>query len=412
MAELLVYTYIIINIFISIYYFRKELGVFQFPFLIACVSLTFVSPQLINLLRNGYFQNFDSSVYLLSYNLCNIALAFGFNWGNSSRNDRDYAISFDDGRGFKILVCVFFAIGIVALIMNRGVYKGGFISGTFVIVNFFSSYATVALLLILISRKYGKLQDEIFLFFVLIVILLTVDKIIASGRRASTISLVLMLLYFYLEKNFKIYYKLRLLIPLFFFLGMILNSQIGKYRETAYMSEKSFFNNISSLTFNQNVYVQSMMKGEIYNSFEGMKLVSYYSSFDYGAYNWNGIIKNYVPTALVNPSIKKSLLIKNSSDFIVAYLTRSGSTMTGYFDAYLSFGILGFLKFFFVGWTMGLFWRRRDFSDISLLLYFSLLTPGLHLLTHSSNYLFSNLFFLFVFVLPFLRIQSIRQDID
>lgn len=406
MTELLIY--IGVNLIILAYYFRKEIGVFQFPFLIACVSLTFVTPQLLNLLENGYFQSFDSSAYLIFLSACNISLAIGYNRGYSGRNKSKIHISFIKNNGFKRLIYGFFIIGVAATLMNRGVYKGGFVSGTFVIISFFASFGTIALLLILIGFKRKLISSRFFFVLAFIVVMLIIDKITASGRRAATVNLALMILYFYLDRDKRIYQYLRYVVPAFFIIGMLLGSQIGKYRENAYAGQKSFWENIQSLDLTQNSQSRTLEKGELYNAFEGMQAVSLYNSYDYGAYNWNGIVKNYVPTALVSQDFKQNLMFKNESNNLVAYLTQSGSTMTGYFDSYLSFGIFGFVKFFLIGWLMGLLWQRKDDSDICILLYFALITPGLHLLTHSSNYFVSQLFFLWVFVYPFLKMQTTK----
>lgn len=131
-------------------------------------------------------------------------------------------------------------------------------------------------------------------------------------------------------------------------------------------------------------------------------MVDFYGCYDYGAFNWNGIVKDFVPTALVSRDLKKSMMIENESNDLVSHLTKSGSTMTGYFDSFRSFGLFGFIKFLVIGFIMGFLWKRREASDISLLTYFMLLTPGLHLLTHSSNYFVSNYVFLLIFIYPVL----------
>lgn len=409
MTDLLGYTYIFINLYICLNFWKKEMGVFQFPFLIACVSLTFVTPQLINLMDFGYFVDGRDEIPLLNLCLCNIFLTVAFNI-SSRKEPLDYSlIKFKDERAYKRVIYIFFLIGGAAMLMNRGAYKGGFVSGTFVIINFFASFATVALLLILIGFKSKILSGKFFIIIAIILILLTIDKILASGRRAATINLVLMLLYFFLDRNEKIYKSLKFCVPGFFLTGMIVGSQIGQYRENAYEGKKSLMENLNSLEFSISRANITLQKGEIYNAFVGMEALQVYGSYDFGAYNWNGIVKNYIPTVLVSRDFKDSLMFSNESNELVSYLTRSGSTMTGYFDSFLSFGLLGFIKFYVIGYIMGYFWRRREQSNISLMLYFTLLTPGLHLLTHSSNYFFSELFFILIIVYPVLRAISSKE---
>lgn len=408
MADLAVYSYILLNLFIIFRYYKKEMGVFQFPFLIACVSLTFVAPQLFNLLDNNYFDKQNSSMPLFFLSLCNIALAVGYNIGNRKQQG-GHTVFFKNTHGFKLLIYIFFAIGTVAMIINRGVYQGGFVSGKFVIVSFFTTYATISLLLILIGLKRGLISGKLFYILGIIVIALTLDKIIESGRRAATINLVLMILFFYLDKNVKIYKYLKFVVPGFFVAGMLFGSNIEQYRKNAYSGKTSFIENLQTLDFSDSKKSASMQRGEIFNAFEGMKMAYMYDVQDYGASNWNGIVRDYVPTVLVSRQFKESLISENKTSGLVSRLTKSGSTMTGYFDAFLSFSIFGFIKFMIIGWAMGYLWKRKDKSDISLLFYFVLLTPGLHLLTHSSNYFVSQWVFLLLFVYPFLRMQVIRR---
>lgn len=401
-----------INVLIMFVYFKKELGVFQLPFLVACVSLTFVTPQLFNLLNSNYFDLSNNGLNIIFFSLCNIALAMGFSYSSRRVGNDTNCISFKSGKAFERMIYAFFIIGAMAMLLNRGAYKGGFVSGTYVVISFFSTYITVAFLLILIGIKYNLISVKIFSLIAIIIVTLIIDKIVASGRRGETINLFLMLIYFFLDRDERIYKYLRFLVPSFFFVGMILGSQIGKYRENAYSGKMSFIENISSLDFSQKSKKNVLEKGEIYNAFEGIKAASICNAYDFGASNWNGLVKDYVPTVLVSRSFKNSLLVEGKTDTLVGYLTRSGSTMTGYFDAYKSFGIFGFLKFLLLGLIMGYFWRKREDSDIKLLFYFSLLTPSLHLITHSSNFFISVLFFLIVFVYPFLKWQSTKFYYD
>lgn len=410
MDTILLYLYIIVNTLICIYYWKKEMGIFQFPFLIGIVSLTFVTPQLINLYENNYFCIENRCWSLFYFSLCNLMLWLGFTLGIRKGEKMESIVYFKNGKGLKIFIWIFAIIGITATIMNRGVYQGGFISGTFVIVSFFASYSAVALLLILIGFNRSLISGKIFILLAVIIIILTIDKILASGRRAATIELVLTILYFFLDYKQNLYKWLKFLVPLFFFAGLIFGSLIGKYRENAYSGTMSLSQNISSLEYDKVDDIQKINEGEIYNAFTGMDNVNTNGYYDYGANNWNGIIRDFVPTALVSKQFKKSLMIENDGQKMVAYLTRSGSTMTGYYDSYFSFGLLGFIKFLIIGFVMGILWANRNTSDIALLFYFTLLTPGLHLLTHSSNYFVSQLVFQIIFVYIALRIICNKTD--
>lgn len=409
MTEILIYIYIAINLYITYTYFKFDYGVFQFPFLIACVSLTFVTPQVWNLYEFGY-KNESITIIMISLCLCNLALFTGFEWGTKNGSKKNCEIEFKGGRYYTMILWIFFIVGTIATLMNRGVYKGGFVSGTFVIVSFFASFINYSLLLILVGKKEKLIPGKIYWILFAIIIVLLLDKIIQSGRRADTINLVLTLSYFFMNKDERIYRYLKPIVPCFFFVGMIVGGQIHKYRENSYAGNMTFKENLSSLNFSSRDKDKILEKGEIYNAFEGINNVALYSTYDYGINNWNGIVHTYVPTALVGREVKNSLIIESHADDLTNYLTRSGSTMTGYYDAFASFGIFGFIKFLIIGLIMGFLWSRIQYSQLSLLLYFPLLTPGLHLLTHSSNYFFSQLFFIGVIIYPLLRSNLEKTD--
>lgn len=401
------YFYLFINLTVLFVYYKRDYGVYQFPFLIACVSLTFVAPQVINLLEYHYVNN-SLTIIMFLMCVCNLALFWGFEFGKRYGAQKNYEIEFKGGKYYTFILWIFFLVGVAASLMNRGAYQGGFVSGTFVIISFFAGFINYALLLILIGLKKDLISGKKYWFLIAIIIAVTIDKIVQSGRRAETINLVLTLSYFVMDRDERIYRYLKPIIPLFFFFGMIIGSQIGKYRENSYAGKMTFSENIKSLNFSFDLKRTKMVKGEIYNAFEGINNITLFSAYDYGAFNWNGIVHTYVPTALTGRTFKENLMVNGKGDALKKYLTRSGSTMTGYYDAFASFGVFGFIKFLVIGFFMGVFGNRRNHSQFSLFLYFPLLTPGLHLLTHSSNYFFCELFFIGVAIYPIFRPNLIK----
>lgn len=399
MSSFLLFAYTAINIGIAILFYKREKGVFQLPFLIACVSLTFVLPQLAAIIT------ISSGADIIELPLafmcaCNIALFYGFYKGEVKpiREPRKYL----NVSNLTTKIAAFAIIGISAYFMNRGQYKGGFVSGVFVIINFFESYLAYSMMLSLLLINNGTKKKWVKYLLVFMVIL-SIDKVFQSARRAETIALFLSIGYF-LETKLLTYKRIRILVPLFFVAGALFNTQIGDYRSNAYSGEVSVWDNIKNIDLSGAlVSMQETQEGEIYNAITGINYCNDNSVYDYGAFNWNGIINNFIPKALVGESLKNILYIKTDYDSARSEMTSSGGTMTGYFDAFASFGILGWIKFFLIGYIMGALWRKRDVSPLSILLYIGLLTPSLHLLTHSSGNFFSSLVFFYLLVYPFIK---------
>lgn len=377
------------------------MGVFQLPFLIGCVSLTFVTPQLIGIYTSSTDSDLDIWFSTLFFTLCNLGLFWGFKYA-SLKDFYTYRL-LNNSNTITVSI-IFVIIGVVAYILNRGVYRGGFVSGIYVIINFFTSYLSYALLLIsLYTIKDGIAEKrKIILILFTIIILINLDKFIITARRAEAIQFVLIISFLFLSLPQINYNRWKIIIPLFFLVGMLLGSQIGKYRENAY-NDVSFTENIETLDYNfSNIWIGSN-DAEIHNAIIGINNVENTGNYDYGAFNWNSFIGNYVPKVIFGDEFKQKILIGNGKDATVAYLTRSGSTMTGYYDSFLAFGLFGFVKFIIIGFIMGFIWKKAQVSEYYYLPYFGTVTAALHIITHSSGNFVSALFFWFVFVSPFIK---------
>lgn len=404
MSLTLLIIYAIINILMIASGFKSKMGVFQFPCLIGCVDLAFVFPQIYSIYNAPRNTDAYMSLALLFFSLCTLALWFGFYIGKTKINSSTSVSEFNPDALIKCVV-VFFIVGAIAYLSNRGSMKGGRASGTFVIIKFFQDYINYALFLILIllnrTHKYHKLLI-ILLFGELII---GFDILFLAARRANAIIMVLAVLYFYLNKlSSSKYNARRWIVPIFFFIGMILSTNIADYRKNAYKGTMSASENFESLDYsNTTAKIFNNPYGELNNAILGINYAYTHNAYDYGAGNWDGLVSTLVPKVLVGAKTKQDLFLPVPSQDFANTLTADGSTMTGYFDAFSSFGIFGFIKFFIIGIIMGFLWHRRQSSDLSLFLYLLLLTPGLHLITHHSGYFFYNLALYALFIYPFLN---------
>lgn len=408
MSQALIILFAIINGLLIYDGLRKRsiMGVFRFPFIIACVNLTFIYPQLTAIAAHVNNPDVYLTTSALHMCLCTVAVWAGFAISASGDVRNQFIRRFNTQKIIPVAI-LFLIIGVSAYLINRGVYKGGKISGPFVIVNFFTAYINYALILIMMAlylpRK--KSNAKILLFIVLVI---AIDQFINQARRANALYIAMIIGYFYMlhcsQKKYALY---KYIIPGIFLFGMLFNTVIAQYRENAYSGEVSAVENVESLDFGSNKENESnLTKGEVNNAILAINLCENYNLYDYGASNWNRTINDLVPKFLVGSKQKQQLLLPSAYDQFVSSLTKSGSTMTGYFDSYASFGLLGFIKFFIIALIMGALWKRRAISDITIFLYLALLTPGIHAITHSTNAVFSALIIYAFFVFPILKAIS------
>lgn len=410
MSLILLVLYILINVVVIGIYYRKDYGVFQMPCLFSLVSLVFVVPQLFQIM--GFVPDPDSYMILslLVMITCNIAIYCGFNLGSNYPICDNINISFNWNRIIFILI-IFAVVGGGATYLNRGAYKGGFVSGTFVVINFFSSYLDYLLIIILtVLYRKGSLP-KLFWIILALVFVIHVDKFIISARRGEAIQFVLTIsfFYFYIHGPYK-YHRLKWIIPLFFVLGLFFNSQIGEYRLNAYSGKMSVVENVQQLSFSFTKEIATLKNMEMNNAIQGINSCYGISGYDYGTFNWNGIIRNFIPSSLGGVGFKKSLLLENKNEGLVKELSKSGSTMTGYYDAFTSFGIFACIKFLIIGVILGRLWKESNRSVNALVLYVALMSPSLHSITHSSNNFFSAIVFFILFVFPFLKCCNIKYN--
>lgn len=414
MSQILIILFAVINGFLLYDGLRKKsvMGVFRFPFIIACVNLTFIYPQLTAI--HEYNGNPDAymSLSLVHMCLCTIAVWGGFQLGSSHHSKIITIRHFKTDKLIPFAV-LFLIIGATAYFMNRGVYKGGKISGMYVIISFFNAYINYALVLIMIALYTPNQKiKQIAKFLLIIVLIISIDKFTQQARRGSALYIALIIGYFYmLHIPAHKYRLLRYIIPGIFLFGLIFNTVIGQYRANAYSGDVNTIENVESLNFNGPNNPKYSASGEVNNAILGINATATVGKYDFGANSWNAVVAAMVPKALVGERQKEAMILPSPNENLVGALTRNGSTMTGYYDSFASFGLCGFLKFLIIAWFMGTLWRKRLNNDISIFLYVALLTPGILMVTHSTNSIISTLIVYAIFVLPILRHISYKKSI-
>ena len=398
MTTFAIFIFATINILVAVKFYTIKDGVFQYPFLFSCVNIAFVLPQMSSIISSGSCTVYEIAFSLCVYISCTVGLVMGYLLGQNSRIKLH---NHHPNINFSFSLVLMFAVGAVASILNRGAYKGGFVSGTYVVINFFTSFLTYSLISFFILHHKSPKYKRLALFFIFIGVLIVIDEILSSGRRAESIFLFLVCSRFLFLNSITKYSKYKWVVPAFFIVGTMANTQISQYRNNAYDESVSFMQNVQSLDFKTSSKdIGTNSHGEIYNSFKGIIFCLDNNAYDYGLYNWNGAIRDFLPKSIIG-EWKNKLLYRTKSSSLTSRLTASGSTMTGYYDAFSSFSIFAFVKFLLVGFCMGRVWMKALNNDFYKVLYWGTLVPALHLITHSSCYFFNSIVFFILFVLPF-----------
>lgn len=411
MSIMLIWVYIIVNIYIAIKHYRNHLGVFELPFLVSMISMIFIVPNLF-VVHSYYENNADSfmSYSLIIFILCNYAFHWGFVKAAQKKEQKYYQEHFNISKG-KYVISIFAIIGLWATLKNKGEYQGGFAEGAYVIINFFTIYLPIAMNMVFVCI-YKKYKIPFFFYIILFAaIFLQIEQFVTIARRAQAMQTCLTCSFFYfLTHDTNKYRKYKFIIPCIFIIGFFLNSQVASYRSNAYSNEISVMDNIKSISFSNTELENNLdlFGNEINNAIIGINDIKENLSFDYGTFNINVIVQRFVPKILVGADVKSLLMIKIGGSEKAKYLGSTGSTMTGYYDAYSSFGLLGWIKFLLLGYLMGYFWRKRETSVNYLLLYACMFSPVMEIISHDTNYPISQLIFYYVFALPLIKMTFIK----
>ncbi|VGO21676.1 O-antigen polymerase [Pontiella sulfatireligans] len=141
---------------------------------------------------------------------------------------------------------------------------------------------------------------------------------------------------------------------------------------------------------------------------------------DFGLSHWNGMIFNFVPGQWVGKDLKKALMVNTEYNAFSVVSERYGhhfgvgTVTTGYYDAFASFGWLGFFKFWLIGWMMGTLYRNgMNGSFLGILLYVYMLSSGMHAISHGTHaVLVSNWIYFLVLGYPVIHYAKIDQETE
>ncbi len=272
------------------------------------------------------------------------------------------------------------------------------------------------------SLKYGlaialylffKYKDKRALGIVLFDMIFYLDRILISGRRGDTVELAMVLLLTLFFTRQYIIPRVAMFSGLVF--GTLLVHSIGDYRHQVRGEGKSPLEAIQNISFRDN-FDQIMQEGhaEVTNAIYTIASTEATGNYDFGIFHWNTLIFNYVPAQLFGRAFKDALLIKYEDGFgpYFYYQVKVGSTFTGIADAFRSFGYFGFLKFFLIAYIIrGMFLSAKDGNIVFIFVLAVITKDAMHAITHHTQWFFSPLVHISIFLLSGLYLIKKKQHV-
>lgn len=396
----LIVVYVLVNIVIMFIYYKKSLGVFQAPFLMACISLTVILPQFTTIYFHPYYDN--DLIYKLGYTMItgNLAFALGFEYGKRKAVPTVTRV-LDLGK-IQYLTLLFSILGFSTVFLYGNL--NGSIDG--VIAANLKTFAFIALALTFVTLLQGYRNLVVWLCLIFSLVPIVNYAFFVKGSRGDSLILVLSITLFLslLKTNWQNNIKLAVLSLLIF--GSVLSASISGIRHTLKDEEggAESYQDISFFEAFTNSFTNSYesVGMDLGNAALGIEYCYVNGTYDYGLSIWNGFVYNYVPKRLVGGEVKANLRFDAGYSQIIPILTNNITTMTGYFSAFASFSFFGFLFFLFLGYLYGTIWHAAAYSNFYKFLYFYTLSQVPLMLTHGFQYVFVNLELIFIFIFPML----------
>ncbi len=241
-----------------------------------------------------------------------------------------------------------------------------------------------------------------------------VDRIFLAGRRGETLEVAfILLLSFWFGRKLSLPRPLMLLAVCF---GTLLLHSTGDYREVAMDDDVFKWKRLKDISFVDNLKLQMTEGGvELENAVFQIAATDETKNFDFGLFNWNTLVSNYVPAQLLGEKFKQSLMAPLQEDDIYAlfgHVPIAGSTMTGMVDAFGSFWYFGCLKFFLIGLVLRkVYAAAAQGHFIARVCYMLIITSALHSITHHTQWFVSPWVHIALFLGPALFFARARVSI-
>lgn len=387
--------------------------IIQFPFLAAASFTAYLLPQCIGMAQDTSLPDGAAEKTIFMAILCLAAGHLGYVTNRKpARFFNDWKI---DPQRLAISSLIFVLLGsyfyqlVTQLAGEANETTGGQWTGIITIYVFFSGLLTFGLVLAL--NLHLRKSTWITLGVVLLGCALYLTRIIIFGRRGPMVELALFVI-------LPLWFHNRKIPPKWLtFTGIVLATLIinsaGDYRSTMLTSDGARYSGVSineilAIDYLGNLRNNFNQAGfDILNAANYIDSVDHSMALDYGTSLYNSAVTLYVPAQIFGTDFKQMLTVDFGTKLKV--ISNTGSTLTGFGDAFGSYWYFGAIKFYLIGLICSRWFKAAEHGNmvaqlISLLIAYQALVS----FSFSTNIFFLRFFDLFVFILPVLLYARVR----
>ncbi|MEH1789736.1 MAG: hypothetical protein V7L23_30305 [Nostoc sp.] len=390
MAE--IYLYLLIGICIAIVCWsliRLE-RIYQYPFFMASIFISFILPQAIALVNTSFSSLLSQAALervLLYSCMCAAMCWVGYQFKPNRKWLAKLDISLDEGKllqaGIVLLAIGYACIFLISRITIQIAANGSW-TGPATILFFFMGVIYIALPIFLLNA----LKRPNFINITLTIIAaLPILQIILMGRRQTTVTFLAGIgLSLFLGRR---YIPPRGLLVAGVISGAYLIPVIGQLRGKFWTL--LFSGDWQTIFSASQQGLESVIEGDILelrNAAFMMDAAEKLDQYSYGTGLWDSIVFQFVPGQIVGFDVKASLQFHlgtlDKLQEIYAYKVHLGTTPTGMGDSFVEFSYFGCLTFALIGYLFKTLWVSSVYrgSIVSSLLYIGLIDSAMVGVTH------------------------------
>lgn len=363
--------------------------VYQYPFFMGSIFISFLLPQAFALIKNpGQVSQHALERVLLVSCLCAATCWIGYKIQPNKKWLAKLDIPIDESKLFRAGIALMAMGYFFNFLLSRTTIQtaaNGNWTGPATIYIFLAQVIYIAFAIFILQTL--KRPNAINLLCTALAAVPLVQTVVLYGRRQPTMTLLEIVgLSFWLVRR---YVPPRWIFITAIILITYLIPLIGELRGDFW--NLVFSGNLQKvLSLSDNAF-NLLLKGdvlELRNAALLMDAADQTNQYGYGSGYWDSIIFQYVPGQIVGYDLKKllqvNLLEKYDLTNLYGYSIPNGSTITGVGDSFIEFSYFGFLSFGFIGYLFKNLWISSVYyqSTISRLLYMGLISPAMVGLTH------------------------------
>ncbi len=380
--------------------------IYQYPFFLGSMFVSFIVPQVFSLISNPKEVSPEALERVLFVScLCAAACLIGYHMKPNLRWLAKLNIAVDERKLYRAGIVLMANGWFFNFLLSRttpDIAGNGNWTGPATIYIYFAQTSNLAFgIFILQVLKHPKVIN-------LILTVISAWPLLGAvliGRRQPTMTLLITI-------GLSFFWVRRLIPPrILIITGMlsitfiipVLGALRGDFWSLVFSGQWQDLLNITQSAFN------SQQKGdylELRNAALIMDAVERTGLYGYGTVWWDNMVFQWVPGQLVGFEFKKSLQFNLWDTYInllknfYGYINPNGLTFTGVADSFTQFGYFGFLSFAVIAYIFKHLWISATYyKNTSIrILYIGLVSPAMISLTHSVGYSFQQASFQLIFL--------------